>query len=822
MSLTTSAHWMYNAGDNFYGYAIDNSLRFNDNDSAYLNRTPSSTGNRRTWTFSCWFKRGNLGINVNFFNPHNGGNESQLRIRSDGKIQLYDSGGLPLNNITNAVFRDTNAWYHLVVRVDTTQATGSNRVRIYVNSELQAVTSGGYGSAIPSQNYSTEWNLNCLHTIGKTAYNSSGYFDGYIAEINHVDGQSLAPTEFGETKSGIWIPKEYSGSYGTNGFHLDFGNSSALGTDVSGNNNNFSLNNIFSHDQVSDSPTNNWSVLERLQQRASYGMPTLSEGNLKFGSAGISSSWGYRASNMEFSSGKYYAECRVSGNTYAMVGVFNTGFYGESHFLDQNPQNNTGGWMIYHDGASATYSKFNGTTGNATITDFNGNGIVGLELDADNGTVKFYVNGSLQTGLGSGGTVNISAGTGDAFRFWSLNPNGSGTSFIWNFGQDGTFAGTTTAGNNADENGLGNFKYSPSSGYLAPCSSNLPAPTFDNAEDETPEDYFNTVLYTGNNATTHSITGVGFQPDFVWGKIRSANNNHWAADGLRGVSNPTGGRYYILPNSNNTEVTNTSKIKAFGSDGFSVGSSDQMFNANNETYVAWCWKGSNSSGSSNTDGTITTTVNANTDAGFSIVKYVGNGSGYIGHGLGVTPDFFFIKNLDNGSYNWNAWHNSFTGSQVIYPNLANARNNDGNVWAGTLPTSTRIRVNNVEVNASGNEHIAYCFANKEGYCKVGTYIGNGSSDGVFIYTGFRPAWILLKNLSSGTDWMIQDNRRLGFNVDNNDLVLNQSYAEATDDRLDQVSNGFKFRSTFSTTNTNGHTYMYVALAHQPFKYANAR
>ena len=459
-----------------------------------------------------------------------------------------------------------------------------------------------------------------------------------------------------------------------------------------------------------------------------------------------------------------------------------------------------------------------------------------VAVDCDNNKIWYGINNSW---MGVSGTT-VTAGTGNpATGANGQSIAGDVTDYVFaaqcadqqsscrlgiNFGQDSTFAGYKTAGGNSDANGYGDFQYTPPSGFVALCSQNMPAPAIDPLDDATPEDHFNTVLYTGDGATTHAITGVGFQPDFVWAKVRNQIDNNWLVDGLRGTSNPTGGRYYLVSNSVNAENTasfSTDRIKALGSDGFTVGTTDKMFNGNGDTYVAWCWKGANSSGTSNTDGSITSTVSANPDAGFSIVTYTGIGSNItIGHGLAATPDMIIVKNRTAGYY----WQVQHSGLPSIGYNLYLQRNDaQANDNAFISKSSSTFGVNGGEsVGYNTHNSVAYCFASKDGFSKFGKYTGNGSTNGTFIYTGFRPAFIIMKRTDTAANWIMVDNKRIGYNVNNYDLSPDQQIAEEDNDRLDIVSNGFKFRSAYGTGNASGGTYIYMAFAEQPFKYANAR
>jgi hypothetical protein len=326
-----------------------------------------------------------------------------------------------------------------------------------------------------------------------------------------------------------------------------------------------------------------------------------------------------------------------------------------------------------------------------------------------------------------------------------------------------------------------------------------------------PSDYFNTVLYTGNGST-QSITGVNFQPDFNWIKHRNGTSWHTLTDSVRGISKN------LFSNETNAEVTNALRILSFDSDGLTVGND---VNNSGNTYVAWNWLADNTSGSSNTDGSITSTVSANTTSGFSIVSYTGNGSvATVGHGLGVTPKIFIVKNRTSS----NSWpvYSSMTGNgNKLLLNSTGASSSSGN-WNSTSPTSSVFTVNGAsgEVGASGNNYIAYCFAEKKGFSKFGSYTGNGSTNGTFVYTGFKPAFVMIKETdNSSTNWMIYDNKREIYNPQIIRLFPNETLGDTSNSGvydIDLLSNGFKIRTTNNNFNRSGANHIYMAFAENPF------
>ena len=330
-------------------------------------------------------------------------------------------------------------------------------------------------------------------------------------------------------------------------------------------------------------------------------------------------------------------------------------------------------------------------------------------------------------------------------------------------------------------------------------------------EIDDPTIYFNTKLYTGNGSTGHAITGVGFQPDFLWLKPRSTTGYHRVFDVVRGAGKQ------IYPNETNQENTDTNQMSSFNSDGFTLGN-ETGSNANGTSFVSWNWK-ANGAGSANTDGSITSTVSANTTSGFSIVSYTGTGSlATVGHGLGVAPKVILYKNRTSGSTDWGMYHTGL-GSNNSYMsiNTTNAVSSSTNRFNNTAPTSSVYTINtHATINESSSNFIAYCFADKKGYSKFGSYTGNGNADGTFVYLGFKPAFVIFKNSTGANNWNMRDNKRNTYNPTNKNLYPNNSNAEDTAVSIDFVSNGFKLRDSADTWNGSGNTYIYMAFAENPF------
>ena len=329
---------------------------------------------------------------------------------------------------------------------------------------------------------------------------------------------------------------------------------------------------------------------------------------------------------------------------------------------------------------------------------------------------------------------------------------------------------------------------------------------------DNPTSFFNTVLYTGN-ASTNAITGVGFQPDWVWLKRRDGTGNHNLYDAVRGATK------YLESSSTAPDQTQSAGLTAFDSDGFTLGSNTNM-NGSSNSYVSWNWSAGTGQGSSNTDGTINTTyTSVNTTAGFSISKFTGTGSAAtVGHGLGAVPKMYMVKNITTNSLQWRVYHASLGATKHLALEATQAEGTASSVFNNTEPTSTVFSIGTDNgSNKSGDSHVAYCFAEVKGYSKFGSYTGSGNADGAFIYTGFKPAFVLLKVSSTTNNWNMFDDKRPGFNEIDQRLFPNLSDAEQDGTAaVDFLSNGFKFRNTNDNYNASGATYLYMAFAKSPF------
>ena len=782
------------------GSVIERSLRFNDGDTAYLERNVTSSSNRKTHTFSAWIKRCEFGdYHLIYTQGDNAGNEQFYMFFNNSdqiEMQQYD---YPTNQgrlITTQKFRDPSAWYHIVMRVDTTNSTADDRFRIYVNGEQ--VTSFGTRTN-PSQNLDTWINDTTYNfRIGLTGSNGMK-MNGYMAEINFVDGLSLDPSSFGYTESqtGLWRSKRYEGTYGTNGFYLDFSDNSstsALGIDKSPNGNdlttnNFSVSSGKDGDSFIDTPSNNFSTLNPLVN--SNTTQSLSDGNLTRSGGAKKCMATFEALN-----GKYYFEYKAEdGNGNHAIGVCQID-------TDQRDRINTEAAAIFAANGEYKIENNSQTSGFAVW----GNGaIISVAIDTTLATPKvwFAVNNSWQGASGDSGTF-------DPFGGYSLTAGKKYTFTVDHGSSSGSTTGTAFFGAHQGE-----FNYDPPSGFKTLSTKNLPpnVPSIIR-----PQKHFDTILYTGDGSSSNEVTGLEFKPDLVWMKGRTSMN-HAIVDSVRGRAS------VLFPNSNSAEQTSSSSqdLVEFNDHGFVVGTPTRASSSNNNgtNIVAWCWKAGGAA-VSNTNGNITSSVSVNEEAGFSIVSYTGNGSNgqTVGHGLSQAPQWIILKNRD-ATQNWRVWQHKLAsdGSKRLLLDATNASENAG-FLNDTAPTSTVFTLGNADDawNANGDKFIVYCWHEVPGFSKFGSHAGNGSTDGTYVHLGFRPAWVMVKRYDGGGQgWNIFDNKRNTFNLVDEFLIANSSNAEATGSalNLDFLSNGIKFRGSDGGSNYSGYNYIYMAFAEQP-------
>ena len=1032
----------------FYSHTIDQSVRLDNSSGAHLvNAAASPTAtNRKKVTISCWVKRAVLGSGV-YTIFHGGANGLMMQFGPTGadEIYIYQS---PWQIYKDALLiRDTSAWYHFALILDSTQSTDSNRAKFYINGQLEDLSTWQVGSGAgryPGLNVDFNWHTGTTQRIGSTG--GTDDLAGYIAEFISIDGQDVSISDLGETKDGVWVPKDVSGlTLGDAGFYLPFSQDRTVGasaffsesdnsyvswtdpgseyeigasddytlelffwpttTELSGNayiagyykttsptgyfalqphfssrniylyhangtnytfgtyasgavdagrwhhlainrssgnlrcfldgaqvgstiasntkehdipefrvnkahatsnntfdgyisnvrlvigsavysdgssitvptstltavtntkllalttttitadasSNNvtgtasgtagsgyyatnalspfpnaafnedagsngidFSANNIFDHDIVPDSPTNNWCTLNFNDSRTSQGWD---DGSLTW----LASSLTYTAHSTmvipEISdSDTYYAECRRNSNGYAR---------GISPVTLSGANNNTsvsGMLMLYDNGRRWNGSSYEGSDNNEYATISAGD-VFGIK--AGNGELRFFQNGN---DLGAAFT-----GLSGSYKFANFAAGSTGTGQTWNFGQDSTFGGLEAPGTTTDKNGFGLFHDSEAANNISLCASNIADPTIGPGASTQADDKFNTVLYTGDGNDPHAITGVGFQPDWVWIKGRNTAYQHSLYDSVRGT-NPNGGR--IASDGNYAENIAATNLKSFDSDGFTL-STKINSNENTKTYVAWNWKAGGSANTFNIDGTgyssmsdaglsdgtqALTGLSVNTTSKFSIATFtMPDAQKTVAHGLGVKPDWVIFKNRSTGD--WQIWHNSFaenTEDVILLNSTAGTAQAGGAAnWFQAVST-TLITIQSAGAYFGTGDYVMYSFANVEGYSKFDKYVGNGNADGTFVFTGFRPAWVMIKKASASGNWILIDAERSTFNLADDRLIPNATSTESAANGIDMLSNGFKIRSTDAQTSTSGATFIYFAFAETPFKFANAR
>ena len=758
---------------------IAKSAIFDNGGPAYLNKTYGSAGTSlKKFTFSCWFKIGAdtiAGTGAYFPTLFNVGGESgkyfSMFIQSQYQnIQLYSyNTTYDLRKITNRTFEDTSKWYHIVCAIDTTESTGSDRVKLYIDGDR--ITSFST-SVDPSQDYDLSVGAAEPYYVG--FMNSGDTWDGYMAEVNYVDGTALTPSTFGltDTSTGRWIPKTLTGiTYGSNGFRMQFANSAGqtIGDDTSGNGNDFTVNNMDASDITTDSPTQNHMTFDPLRSSDW----TFTEGNLQCAGTPSSGAGRHSLSNMIMpKSGKYYFEMTVDVNNdspryFGLAKADASITEGTASNVDpriviiRNGGTNDG--HFYYDGTISSANGFSTTNGT----------VINFALDATNEKLYVGKDGNYYDFEGSSG--NPANGTGATFSniyktvdwrainmSFSTGSGGTSHKVTWNFG------GKT-------------FAYTAPTGFVALQQDNLPE------------------------------TGKGI-PDFVWIKDRDNSYNHELYDTTRGPLN----RFTA---ETDVEAQIDDGLQKFLKGGCQIEDRPGL-NTNGSNYVSWNWLANGGTTSANTDGSGATTasvIQANQTAGFSVVTYTGTGSATkIAHGLSSAPEWIMIKNRTASGQAWHVYHKSIGATHALFLGGTDAKSDSTEFFNDVEPTSSVFTVNSSGgVNQSTKTMLAYCWHGVPGYSKFGSYVGNGNANGPFIYTGFKPSWFMSKRTDSTSDWIMWDNKRSDINPCTERLVASSTGAEGSAS-LDFLSNGIKIRNSDSSRNASSGNYIYMAFAEHPF------
>ncbi len=765
------------------------SLIFNDDDTAYLNKTFTSAGNRTTWTWSGWVKRslvtGALG-GTNYAQMlftagyTDSGYTDAIGFGYNGSMRFWLDGAITANLESAVVFKDPSTWYHIVAVADTSQTTSSDRMKIWVDGvQITDWSSSSY----PSQYTETGFNNNYPHVFGqlRRGVTDGSYtnqidpryaLEGYLGEVHFIDGEVLGPEYFGQNDSyGVWQPKVYTGSYGTNGFYLPFNDNTSLGRDYSGNSNEFTANSLASSDVTLDNSNDNYATMNPLDN---FGTIVLSNGNLNFDNNN-GANWDLIRTTLAIPpTGKWVWEVKIGSDKEIQPGIA----------LGRAP--NSGGSsptyvMTYDNGGNI----WNGTNTNAEGAFVSGD-IIRIEVNSDNNQIEWFLNNVSQrvdylfSDLSSGLFPSIRSTTGIGY---------------FNFGQLNNLSGTSTT---YYPNSGGSFVNEPTNGFKALSVQNINNITGKINASE----FFDTILYTGSGVL-RNVTGLSFSPDLVWMKGRDVSTNHNLYDTLRGTSNRLSTDY----NGGQDTPGSGGVVTSFLDDGFTLtaASSPGSSNDNTKSYVSWNWKESE-------------------ESGFDILTFTGDGTTgrAIEHNLTSAPDLMIVKRTSSAG-SWTTWHRSFvTADDTDYILLegSGAKNSAGSTdnWDDQVPNSTHFIVSPT-TNTNTNSYVAYLFTSVEGYSKIGSYTGNGNADGPFVYTGFESAFILIKETGNSNSWLMLDSTRSNhINPINDYIDANTNNAETADDSsraIDFLSNGFKMRSSNLAANRNSGNYIYIAFAEKP-------
>jgi len=853
----SNSFWFANTGLPFYNEQVTTSLRFPNDGRAMTRAYGTGATSNTTMSFGGWLKytRENY---ASIFSATLGGSgvpQSYFAIDDNEKLlfQSYTGSANVFKYISKRLFRDPSAWYHFWFQIDTTDGTAGDRVKIYVNgvrmTEFDTATNPSSSATVIgfSQNYT--------HYFGHT--NGTYGVQGYLADWWYLDGQDISPVDtVGEFKNGIFIPKEYSSpTFGNKGWHLEFkqtgtsANSSGIGADTSGNDNHWTVSGFGAEDSAFiDSPENNFCIASSDFRRAYRTQKqTGLEGNLKFEAPGTYNSI-VQASmtiNEIASQGGVYFEARALSG-----GAGNNSYIGVVSIQDDlTSETGPNTWPIkavidhlrgyfYKDGSSSDdYRSVSGIPW--AVGD-----IIGIAINPD-GKYFMHKNGTYFNQLASGSQQNPSTGSNEMVTLdldnYTYVPFIDGeTAIFFNFGQDSTFGGAISAGGNTDANGIGDFAYSVPTNHLALCSANLPEPTIGPNSGTQAVNHFGILAYTGDGNQTRTITSgasgidgeIDFQPDWVVHRIRSGTTQGALNfDSTRGFAGANGLDWSANTAPGTVVGANSAEygfISGVGANSFDVNdgttsTNGGFVNYSGRTYVAWNWKANGGTTSSNSDGSITSTVQANTKAGFSIVKATSPSSGTwtVGHGLGATPDFIIQKYLASSS-RWTVWQNSLTSGQYLGLNEGNGVASSGTPFNFTF--NSTVIGGNANYDGTSTDVIYYVFRDVEGYSRFANFTGNGNADGTFVFTGFKPAWVLIKNTARSADWRLHDAVRQPENDEGGHIILaNGTSQEVTGEYdIDFLSNGFKLRSSDVYENGNGESLIFAAFAETPFKYALAK
>jgi len=808
---------------------VTKSLRFNRGDSPKLTRTFGTPTSQKKVTISFWMKLseqgdGSTGYCGLFFAGTGGAAYSAVQLEGGSNNQIRGddvSGSYRSYKTLSRSLRDMGAWMHVCYVVDTTLGPTNAPAKFYING----VRDSTFDSSVYELNYAlnvdTFWSASGTE-LGIGLDNSSGaHFGGYLADIHYIDGQALDHTYFAteDATTGQWKPKAFSGTYGDNGFHLDFEDDTDIGNDVSGKGNDFTTTNLAASDIVNDRPTSNfctWNPISGPPRPAT----TFSEGNLKV-VGNYSTHFPRVMGTMLVSSGKWFHEIRC-GSTHTTTREY--GFKGHqtswpvsggSHGLSGGSAewdtNAEFAFSAYHGGIKFSNSSSPETTGTTWGT---AGDVIGLALDLDSSPRTFRV---FKDGSEVGTATDIPTGGSDDWVPAMDPTSGSAQTSVANFGQDATFngneSGTTYTTDASDDDTGGEFTMQPPAGYKAWTTKNL-TPTI-----AKPKEYFDVLTYASSGAKTFDNGDTTMQPDLVWVKARGDAYDHELTDSVRGVEKA------LSTNDDGLQSTDSTGLIDFDADGFEVGAGT---NYQTSAMVAWCWR-------------------KHITSGFDIVEYTADDSQSsqeiaLTSGFG-TPEMVIVKVFDNNSYeggtesnDWYVWHHKLTdasyyillngyGAEADSPDpgegdVINVGNGTVTV-AGDPMSGPFLNEYDAMSSSTGRKYIIYAMKSVAGFSKVGSYLGTGVS-GNFVYTGFRPKFLLYTHSSgSGHGWHILDDKREPYNPLDTHQQAGESLADAASPDFDFLSNGFRIYDTTGPYNETGEDYIFYAVG-QSSKYASAR
>ena len=801
-------------------YKIDNSL-WVDGSAQYLNKTFSGSGtSRKKITLSCWFKLGSVSTTQTLISCDDTGSDKEFMIwvQSDATIRIanYQGGTNHLNLITTPLYRDPTAWQHLVFQADTDTVSNANSIKLWING-VQIKDADLSTKTYPAVDFEFALGNSFDHEIGRYALSNNNLWNGYIAEMIFLDGSSNPASDFGGwDANGNWLPVDptsvVSSGKGTNGFWLDFADSSAPGNDVSGNNNDFSANGTIATTQTNtDSPTNtsgdnegNYITFSPIDKNSNM---TITNGNLTVANTGAAAFHGAIATQRIPNSGKYYFEVTLPSSTLSnqYIGVVNE--TNKWDFVTAADGSTSAGFYGFYPITGTSSKVDNGSTssyGGSIAT----SSVLGFCIDKDNDEMYVSDDGTFLASSNPVTRANPMLSSLPDNLYVAMSAHNS-TSLTFNFGAK-AFAGTIPTG------------------YVRLNTAELSTPTVTD-----PRAYWSNSLYYGT-AQNRSVrqcfdsTGTAWTPDFVWIKGRSHAGEHVLLDSVRGVTK------VLTPDSTAAEFTDAKSLTSFDEGGFTLGVGDDRNDSNDDgkTYVAWSMKAGGSA-SSNGNGSITSSVSAASHGGFSIGTFTAGSTGgvTIGHGLSRVPGMIIVKDR-SATGQWWTYHEAMGKAKYLALQATTDEQSSTAVWNDTDPTATVFSTqDNGGWLTAGNNHVFYAFAKTPGFIAIGSYTGNNSTDGPSVVvddgaTGFRPAFLIIKEYSGSNNgsWFMRDSARSPYNATDLDLYINSTDAEYTDSNsdIDFTANGFKIRANAGGYNENGAKNLYIAFADQPFNLAKAR